>query len=411
MNARNNFFYSLLFILTLLLAQNAYTTNVETIDLLDTVNLDVNAAGPFLLRMDNMRSRLIAANTLTSSLTVINCKDHKVKNIPIGGRGLQHLKNEAMIYSTKTGTVYLIGNKQFHIIDAGGTKSRTIDTEFQFESIAADPVTGNVFLVGRESGEIGFYNSDNCQFSFIKWLERNEILTNKNATPPPPIRKVLFDPVLQRTIAMDGFESMMYIFDPSSCKLLSSRSLPLTKGGRWHLAGYNYKHHFLFLVIETDKRETIEAAKIDISGKSDLVVNLPGYAECTGINYHPIRNEVYIPYDNHPSVHVVNFKEGGKLNLIKVPAYGKRHPLHCQLGTRGSGCDRSGKEETTEKDNRPRYLTPHGLNGLRSGRKVYILPQGSHRSKWNIRFLYNSPPAKDRTNKKDIHGMVSHRSH
>lgn len=322
MNARKNFFYPLVFILTLILPHHTYTTNVKTIDLLDTVNLDVNAAGPFILRMDNGRSRLIAANTLTSSLTMINCRDQRVKNIPIEGRGLQHLKSEAMVFSSKTGTVYLIGDRQFHIIDLEESKGTTIDTEFQFESIAADPATGNVFLAGREIGKIGFYDREKHQFNFIEWLNKGETLTNKNATPPPPIRKVFFDPVLRRTIALDGFESMLYIFHPDNCKLLASRRLPLTTGGRWHLAGYNYQHHLLFVVIETDERETIQAAKIDVSGKSDVVVNLPGYTECAGISYHPIRNEIYIPYDNHPSVHVVSFEGKSKLDLIKVPTYG-----------------------------------------------------------------------------------------
>ncbi len=295
---------------------------VEVIDLLQRLNLDINAAGPFLLSMDNSRSLLIAANTLSSSLTVIDCAKHKVTNIPIGGRGLQHLKSESMFYQRENARVYLIGKNQLHMVNCLRSEGKTMNTPFQFESVAADPETGNAFLAGRECGSIGFYNHGEDKFELIPWLRRSESLTNRNATPPPPIRKVIFDPGLNRVIAVDGFESMMYLFHPRDCRLISSRPLPLTPGGRWHLAGYNFREHSLFIVTETDERKAIQAGRIDTAGEEDTVVRLPGYTECAGINYHPRRNEVYVPYDNHPSLHLVDFQNGGKVNEIEVPAYG-----------------------------------------------------------------------------------------
>ena len=46
---------------------------VTTVDFLEVPGVDVNAAGPVLVRMDEARNRLIIANTLTSSLSVFDC--------------------------------------------------------------------------------------------------------------------------------------------------------------------------------------------------------------------------------------------------------------------------------------------------------------------------------------------------
>jgi YVTN family beta-propeller protein len=52
------------------------------------------------------------------------------------------------------------------------------------------------------------------------------------------------------------------------------------------------------------------------------VVPLPEYREGVGIIYNPAREEVYVPYDNHASVHVASFSDGGSLDEIRVPAFG-----------------------------------------------------------------------------------------
>jgi YVTN family beta-propeller protein len=66
----------------------------------------------------------------------------------------------------------------------------------------------------------------------------------------------------------------------------------------------------------------IQAAKIDAVGQNDVVVPLPEFTEGVGIVYNAVRGEVYIPYDNHPSVHIVGFGNGGTIDEIKIPAYG-----------------------------------------------------------------------------------------
>ncbi|UCF05157.1 MAG: hypothetical protein JSV33_14760 [bacterium] len=295
---------------------------VTTVDLIAGTGVGVNAAGPLLVQMDNERNRLIVANTLTSSLTLIDGTSHAVRNIPIGGRALQHLKTEAMTVRRKTGDIYLIGDGAVHIIFPDRNTSRTIATEFQFESIAVDEETGNAFIAGRESKHLGFYDAKRKKLHMRKWLDTREDLINLNATPPPPIRKVVTDRNLNRVIAVDGTAPALHLFDAKDGTTVTSRPLDLDAGGRWHLAGYNDKTHHLYIVVETDRRKVIQAARIDIVGGDDTIVPLPEYTEGVGIIYNPAREEVYIPYDNHPSVHVVTFAAGGSVDEIKIPAYG-----------------------------------------------------------------------------------------
>ena len=85
-------------LLALFAFEPAMANEVTTVDFLKSVGVDVNAAGPCLLVMDESRNRLVAANTLTSSLSVIDGSNHSVVNIPLGGRAFQHLKSEAMTF-------------------------------------------------------------------------------------------------------------------------------------------------------------------------------------------------------------------------------------------------------------------------------------------------------------------------
>ncbi len=295
---------------------------VQTIDFLKSADLAVNGAGPLLMKMDVFRNRLIVANTLSSSLSIIDCRNHSVENIALEGRALQHLKAEALTFSRKTGDVYLIGARCFSIVSPDGKTSMTIPTGAQFESIAVDEATGNVFIAGRESKELGFYSAKSRNLRMIPWLATREDLINLNATPPPPIRKVIAAPELNWIAALDGFTSTLFLFDGRRGTLVNSRPLKLTSGGRWHLAGYNETTHQLYLVIETNDRRVIEATKIDLLTGESVVVPLPQFTEGVGIIYNPARDEVYIPYDNHPSVHVVDFSEDGKTTEMKIPAYG-----------------------------------------------------------------------------------------
>ncbi|MBN2185368.1 MAG: hypothetical protein JW746_08580 [Candidatus Krumholzibacteriota bacterium] len=310
-----------LFVLMLAVDLNA-GVSVTEVDFLAELGLEVNGAGPLLLRIDHQRHRLISVNTLSSSVTVIDLSSESVFNLPIKGRACQHLKSESLTIGRESGNIYLIGIGCFYIVDAELRSSRMIKTRAQFESIAVDEKTGNVFLAGRESRKLGFYKASKKEMKMLDWLETEEPLVNLNATPPPPVRKVIADGNAGEIIAVDGLDPAIYRFDGNNGNMISSRRLSLSSGGRWHLGGYNEMTRSLFIVTETSKREVIEAARIGAADTDDLVIPLPGYTEGVGIVYNPDRNEIYIPYDNHPSVHVAGFEEGGSLGEIMIPAYG-----------------------------------------------------------------------------------------
>jgi len=296
--------------------------SVTTVDFLKDAGLAVNGAGPLLMKLDAFRNRLLVANTLSSSISIIDCGNNSVQNIALEGRALQHLKSEALAFRRKTGDVYLIGARCFSIVFPESKTSKTIPTGAQFESIAVDEETGNAFIAGRESKELGFYAAKSGKLTMLPWLSTREDLINLNATPPPPLRKVIAAPELRWIIAVDGYAPTFFLFDGRDGKLVNSRPLKLTAGGRWHLAGYNEREHNLYLVVETNDRRVIEAAKINVVSGESEIVPLPQLTEGVGIIYNPAREEVYIPYDNHPSVHVVDFNAGGKITEIKIPAYG-----------------------------------------------------------------------------------------
>ncbi|MCP5049071.1 MAG: hypothetical protein GY940_18015, partial [bacterium] len=163
----------------------------------------------------------------------------------------------------------------------------------------------------------------------IKWVEFTEPMVNLNSTPPPPLRKVVCDSKWGKVVAVDGYESMLYLFSADSGKLLKKRKLNIKKGRRWHMGGYNEKTHALFIVVEGDRRAVIEAVKIDAENENDIMVPLPGLTEGVGVSYNQRRNEIYVPYDNFPTVHRVHFNglEPGKedkdrVTEIKIPNFG-----------------------------------------------------------------------------------------
>lgn len=295
---------------------------VTEIDFLEQAGMEFNGAGPLLVQVDGVRNRLITVNTLSSSVSVIDCRTGEVVNIPIAGRAFQHLKSECLTISEATGRIYLIGQNCLYIIDPEDRSSRQIPTGAQFESIAVDEKSGNVFIVGRESRKLGFYQASSGKLRMLDWLETEEQLLNLNATPPPPVRKVVADGSLGYIVAVDGLDPAIHVFDSTTGRKKTSRPLGLSAGGRWHLGGYNQASHHLYVVVETDERKVVEAARIDVTGSEDLLVPLPEFTEGVGITYNSRREEVYIPYDNHPSVHVVDFGNGGELHEIMVPAYG-----------------------------------------------------------------------------------------
>ena len=295
---------------------------VIKINFLDSQNLKYNAAGPVLTRCDAGRNRIITANANTSSVSVIDCESNRITNIPVDGRAIQHLKDESFTIDSKTGNAYLIGKKCLYVVFPENETSKTFYTDKQFEMAAVDENTGNAFLTGRESNSAAFIDIETGEIKYIKYTEFEEPLLNLNQTPPPPIRKVVSANNLKEIIVVDGYTSDLFIIDSQTGKLIKSRNLGTVNGARWHYAGFNQITDCLYLVVETAERKVVQAVKIDIRNGNDLIVPLPGLTEGVGITYNKKTDEVYIPYDNHPSVHVVDFSKNGELTEIKIPQYG-----------------------------------------------------------------------------------------
>jgi len=316
------YFPESLMILLLPAAIFAGEIEADTIDLKSKMGIEINAAGPVLLELDTERGLLYAANTLTSSLTIVYLEEGRVRNVPLEGRAYQHLKPEAITHSSSDGRLALIGAGCFFVLDPETMDASSWKTGSQFESVAIDEGSGNVFLSGRESGSLGFLDASGGSYETIPWLDTSEPLVNMNATPPPPVRKVVADPSEGKILAIDGYTSTVHVFDGARGVHEYSRGLPLTPGGRWHLAGYDDDRRRLFLIRETSDRKVTEAAMIDMASGEDVLVELPGLTEGVGMIYSAGRGEVFIPYDNHPAVHAVSFENGGSVREIAIPAYG-----------------------------------------------------------------------------------------
>ncbi|HID40147.1 MAG TPA: hypothetical protein EYP36_11625 [Calditrichaeota bacterium] len=295
---------------------------VTEVNFLASARLKINAAGPLLVKTDTQRNRILVAHTQSSSLSVISGIDHRVQNIPLTSRAIQHLKDESFTFNSQNGHIYLIGDHCLHISNPETGKTKCIPTDKQYEMVAVNPEDGLAFLVGRESRRMAVVNPQNSHITYINWAQKEEPLRNLNQTPPPPIRKVAVDEKLKRVCAVDGYTGMLYQFDLKGLKLIGKRALHVRPGARWHWAGINKKTHYLYLVIEDAKRRVNQAVKIDLRGDDDSVVDLPSFTEAVGVNYNPLRDEVYIPYDNHPSVHIVDFKQNGALYEVALPLYG-----------------------------------------------------------------------------------------
>lgn len=297
-------------------------TKVKTVDFLARTGLKVNAAGPLLTMADNPRNRIVLVNTNTSSVSIIHGKDFAVSNIPISTRVPQYLKSEAAAIDGNSGNIYIIGTRSLHIVFPGKGSAVTVDTGQQYEMVAVNEKNGDAFLVGRASKSLLRVRLKTLELNRFPWVDHIEELANLNQTPPPPIRKVVCDNQLQHIVALDGYSNTLYLFSAKSGKLLQKRKLNITGGSRWHTAGYDQSTHHFYTVIETAKRKAIEAVKIDIQKGNDVVVPLPGLTEAVGVTYNPRLKEVYIPYDNHPSLHVVDFKKGAGPQEIAIPTYG-----------------------------------------------------------------------------------------
>lgn len=312
-----------LILVLFILAPSIYTeTGIQTISFLDSINTKYNGAGPLMVKVDRDRDRVVLINTNTSSVTLINGKDDGITNIPISKRVPQYLKEESFVIDRKTGNIYLIGSGNLTIVFPDTGTALTFDTKYQYEMVAVDENTGNCFLAGRESRKVAFVHLKKGRLKYIRVFDRKEKMVNLNQTPPPPIRKIIADPALGTVSVFDGYSNRLFTLDIGTGKVKGSRVPDIKPGKRFHFAGYDKEKHCLYLVTETEKRKVIEAVKLDCRLTNDTIIKLPGLSEGVGISLNAEREEVYIPYDNHPVVHIVNFKGEGKVHKADIPSYG-----------------------------------------------------------------------------------------
>ena len=148
-----------------------------------------------------------------------------MRNIPISGRIPQYLKSEALAIDSRTGNIYVIGNRTLHVVFPGSGTSRAFATHKQFEMVAVDETNGNAFLVGRECRDMAWLELKQGRVSYIPWTEKEEMVPNLNQTPPPPIRKVVCDSLTRTVLAVDGYSSTLHRFDAVSRKQLGQKKL------------------------------------------------------------------------------------------------------------------------------------------------------------------------------------------
>jgi len=295
---------------------------VREVDFLQTLGLDVNGAGPLLVRADSIRHRVVLVHTLTASVSLIDTATDRVQNIATGSRVPQFLKDEALAIHSGNGNIFVIADHALVAVFPETGQAVSIPTGDQFESLAIDEATETVYLVSRASAFLAAVDVAGRSVRRIPWLERTEPFANLNATPPPPPRKVFFDPAAGRAWALDAATARMHEFDPLAGQFVSSRPLDLAPGGRWHLAGPDRAGRRVYLVVETAERKVIQAARLALAGRGDQVVSLPGLSEGVGITRHPVRDELYLAYDNDPSLHVVSFGQSPAVAEVALPMYG-----------------------------------------------------------------------------------------
>ena len=139
--------YVYLFLLLALPALLFGKVDVKIVDFIKSGGLNYNAAGPVIVKADEKRNRVVAANTLSSSISIIDGFNDRVINIPTGMRAFQHLKNECMTISEKNGTICLIGANAFTLVNPLTNTAETYDTKVQYESVAIDENSQKVFML------------------------------------------------------------------------------------------------------------------------------------------------------------------------------------------------------------------------------------------------------------------------
>lgn len=304
-------------------AKNYSAKKITEVDFLKNLALKANALGPQVIVLDQRNNRIIAACVNSSALAVIDGTTHQVTNIPLPARMPRRFGTSSMTIDSLRGKIYLVGKKQLIVVNPAQQSSQVISLPAEYETVAIDSRTERAFLVGRSAGDLLVVHSAKKLVKKVKWGEPLAPLPWKAATPAPPVRNILCDPVAREIYLIDGAKPQLIVFHADKLKILRQRELPVEAVERWHLAGFDPDNHWIYFALENEKRESKQVIRIDAQGDRDVVIDLPpGSREPQGVSCSIPRQEIYIPYDNHPYLHVAHFQTPGKVDSIKVPKFG-----------------------------------------------------------------------------------------
>ncbi len=296
---------------------------VTEVDFLKSLGVAVNAQGAHVVKMDVTHQRIVVACVNSSSLAWIEGHTRKLHTIPIGTRLPRRFHPLSLAIDSLSGKFYLAAEKKLVVVEPNTSQVQSIDLPSDLETVAVDGLTGRAFLTGRASGNLVVVEPNSRRVTEIKWGAALPPIPWAAASPPPPIRKVFVDPNARAVYLVDGAAPQLLTFHADQLTLLHQRSLPVPPYPRWHLAAFDTRRQALYLALETETRDSKGVLRIGTADNSDVLIALPpGSREPQGISYSYSRQEVYIPYDNHPYIHVVHLAPVVKVDSIAVPRFG-----------------------------------------------------------------------------------------
>lgn len=296
---------------------------VTEIDLLKSLEISTNALGPHVVQFDAQNRRVIAACVNASALSIIDAGSHRLTNIPLPVRMPRWLHFQSVVVDPETGNIFLAAEKKLVIVNSGVPESHAVDLSENYNSLAVDVPSGQVLLVGRATGTLLAVDASNRNIKKLNWGKPLPPLPWKAATPPPPIRKILIDPNQREAYIIDGAHRRLIVVDPVKLEILRQREILVEDCPRWHLAGVDWKNHWIYLALEAENRAAKQVVRLNVLEDTDEIIDLPQMSrEPQGICASIQRQEVYLPYDNHPYLHAVHFNASPAVDSIQVPRFG-----------------------------------------------------------------------------------------
>ena len=195
------------------------------------------APGPLLVRMDPPRDRLVLANTLTSSVTLIDCHDRSVRNIPVGSRVPQYLKSEALAIDSRSGNVYVIGDRTLEVVFPASGR-RAPSPRQAIRDGGRRRSSGNAFLVGRESRDMACVDLKKGRVSTIPWSEKEESARTSTRRRRRPSARSSATAARAPSSPWTATPPPCTRSPPPTASACSRRPW-LVPGARWHFAAYS----------------------------------------------------------------------------------------------------------------------------------------------------------------------------